>query len=352
MKRFVVCLLAAVLVLSLCSCSPKAMIQDKTRELLGLNPSESSSGGSNSSNSSGGGLGALFSAITDKESADKPAAPQATTPPPEDADYFGLMQWEWENAPEEGYVWTINAEGDETLDIMGLAQANYTFKLSCSHVGPDRFGVYRGTMEVSYNANMDILGQLLTATGGSMEYDGDGWFKNDNFLMRLEPYVKEDDENWVAAYGSLPKDEDPMVQAIMDQLLGGLLADMGPTEQEFEKSSDPIGHWFDWDVHLTEGDLSGFMALTGIAYGTTSASSYVDSSGTQVEAEGEAYIPLGGYFHERYSEEIENPMPYTVEMYEENQVVISFYSADGSPIVLKFYGTVDQIPVEETILTK
>ena len=347
MKKYVAVLLAAVLALSLCACSPKSFIQDKTREILGLEGGDSSSGSSKPSSwlSFGNNNAASGSNSGSEE-------PKPTTPKPDADDYWGLMRWEAENAPEEGYVWTITVDEEKVLDVLGLAQVNYSFKMSCSHVGPDRYGVYRGEMEMAYNADMDVLGQLLTVTGGSMDYDGDGWCKNDSFLMRLEPYDKENDEEWVAAYATLPMGDDPMVQMIMSQIFGTMLTDIGSSEEAFETENDPAGHWFDWDFRLTEGDLSAFMALTGIAYGTTSASSYVDSSGKNVEAEGEAYLPLAGYFHERYSEEIENPIPYSVEVYEEDQVVVSFYSADGSPIVLKFYGTIDKKPVEETLLMK
>jgi len=34
--------------------------------------------------------------------------------------YYNRLEEEWQNAPEEGYVWTISFDGVEVLDILGI----------------------------------------------------------------------------------------------------------------------------------------------------------------------------------------------------------------------------------------
>ncbi len=341
-KRTLACACIFLAALILCSCSLKASVQNATRDVLSLAFGRPAL-------PPGSSAGAISSPIPG-QSAPLSSVPAATTRPIAQVDYWGDMELEWETAPETGYVWTITIDSAETVDMMGLLQVDYTMKLSCSHVGPDIFGVYRGELEMDYTADLDTISALMELTGGSMDYDADGWFKNDNFLMQIEPYSKADDESWVNVYGTLPRDEDPMVQAILDDYLGSLMGGAGGGEQDFEKNNSPAGQWFDWDFHMTEGDMSGFVAMTGIAYGTTDAYGSVDASGQNVQASADAFVPFVGRFSERYSGTIETPMPYTLEIYGEGQVVVTLYSANPSPITVKFYGTIDKIPVGQTQL--
>jgi hypothetical protein len=266
--------------------------------------------------------------------------------------YWRGIEDEWSSAPEEGYVWTVTIDDTETVSMMGLVEVDYKMKRSGSHVGSDMLGAYSGEMSMEYAADMDALGELLTLTGGSMDYDADGWFKNANFLMRLEQFSQDSKDEWTDTYGKLPESEDPAAQALMEQYMGDIFDGAGSGDEEFETENSPGGHWFDWDFRMTEGDMSGYLQLTNIAYGTTTGGGTVDASGRHTAGSATVSAPFVGTISERYSEEIETPMPYTLEVYDAGQVVVTLYSANGGPVTVKFYGTIDKIPVEKTTVVK
>jgi hypothetical protein len=103
---------------------------------------------------------------------------------------------------------------------------------------------------------------------------------------------------------------------------------------------------------MTEGDMSGFIKMTGIAYGTTSGGGTVDASGTGTQGSAMGNFGRFGTFSERYSETIEAPFPYVLRLYETGEAVFELYSATGGPVTVKFYGTVDKIPGEETTVVR
>ena len=260
--------------------------------------------------------------------------------------YWEELAEEWENAPNVGYVWTITIDKLVTMDVLGLAVVDYDLDLSCSHVGETMYGAYMGEMAMEYAADLSGLVALSTVTGGSVEYDADGWFKNGAFLMKLGEYDHEEDELFVSTLGDpVDAEEDAMTAAILEQYLGELKAG----SEDFELEGEPEAVWCDWDFHMTEGDMSGYIQMTGLAYGTTTGGGIVDASGTQISGGATASMPGIGSFTERYDEAIENPFPYTIKVYGEN-VVMELFSANGGPVTVKFYGTIDKIPVEDTIL--
>jgi hypothetical protein len=61
---------------------------------------------------------------------------------------------------------------------------------------------------------------------------------------------------------------------------------------------------------------------------------------------------LVGTFTERYSDAIDKPFPYLINVYDNNQVVFVLHSANGGPVQVRFYGTIDKIPVEDTTLVR
>ncbi|MDR1765867.1 MAG: hypothetical protein LBR77_07245 [Lachnospiraceae bacterium] len=261
--------------------------------------------------------------------------------------YFDRLKEEWENAPEEGYVWTITINDDETLDMLGIASVYYDIDLSCSHVGPTPLGAYSGELAMSYEANLDALMELLTATGGSASYDADGWFRNDDFLMEMMEYEPEYEVLFPESFepdNDLTEEE----QEVVDQYMGNMLGDVGSGDEDFEIDEIPNGHWFDWSFRMTEGDMSGFVKLTGIAYGTTSGEGTVDASGAYSQGWATGTYPFVGTLSERYSEPIEAPFPYMIRIYETGQVVFELYSSNGGPVSVKFYGTIDKVPVGQT----
>jgi len=258
------------------------------------------------------------------------------------------LEWEWDQQDNEGYVWTINIDQITVLDVMGLASVSYDLDLSCSHTGPTMDGVYSGTLAMEYEADLNGMVELLTLAGGSIDYDADGWFENDRFVMRLQEYDElvelQFDSTLTASASDLTEEE----QAIVDAYVGSILEGVGSGDEEFEKDSTPAATWYDWDFHMTAGDMSGYINMTGICFGIAGASGTVDESGVQTQ--GSAYASAFGYsFSERYAEEIQNPFPYAIRVYETGQVVFELYSSNGGPVTVKFYGTIDKIPVGDTV---
>jgi hypothetical protein len=265
--------------------------------------------------------------------------------------YWEQVRDEWENEPNEGYVWTITFDSSETLDVLGLARVNYNLKLSCSHVGPDMLGPYKGVMEMDYNADLSGMIELITITGGSVDYDADGWFKNGDFIMVASGYSSEKEDDFTDSFEQT-SDLTPEEQAVLDTYMDAILGDVGSGTEEFETSKTPAAHWYDWDFHMTEGDMSGFIEMTGIAYGTTSGGGTVDASGVYTQGSATVSAPFVGTFSERYSDEIVSPFPYIIRLYETGEAVFELHSANGGPVTVKFYGTIDKIPVGETQVVK
>ena len=350
MKRGLLILLVFTVILSLAACGVKETVQNKTREMLG-------------------GLADIPEA-TDKTSAEEgspapsePAAsgerrPIAQVPPGHS--YMERIENEWLNAPEVGYVWTITINDVDVIDVMGLCTATYNVNLSASHIGEDMFGVYFGEFGFDYSADMGGLSALLTLQGGSVEYDTDGWFKNDEFMFKLSPYELIDEEvleaivNVGSEYEGMSDDERAYMDALMAQIY-----DLD-NEEQFEKDSDAVAMWWAFDMPMTDGDMSGYFQMNGVLGGIVDGKGEVDSSGKNVAADVRVAFGLYangsmiGKFDERYSETdtFENPIPYTIKVYPDNNVVMTLYSSTGGPVTTKCYGTIDKIPISDTVAVR
>ncbi|MBR0137708.1 MAG: hypothetical protein IJM15_04795 [Erysipelotrichaceae bacterium] len=277
--------------------------------------------------------------------------------------YWAQMREEGEEdeRKNEGYVWTINVSGTQTINAI-IAKMNYTLNLSCSHIGNTPYGVYRG--EMSFKVDGDIKGTklMLLALGIRSKEDVDGWFRNDQFIMRVKPYEAKDVSEFVETFNpakeqaELPADADQneaikqatteAVNNLIDSFLGNL------SQKEETKSDNPIGLWYDWDTHMTEGDLGMFLKINGgLLYWYVNGSSATDASGGQLFVD-ESAVVLGKVIKERYDEVIGSPFPYTLKIYDNGQVLFTLYNSKGGPVTVDWLGTIDRIPVEETITVK
>jgi len=271
--------------------------------------------------------------------------------------YWEEMRERWRNETNEGYVWTITIDEVTVLDAMGLAVTTYDLDLSCSHVGPEMNGVYAGSLAMKFDADLSGLNSMMSAMGGSASTDHvDGWFRNDEFVMELKPYSKEKEDAFIGSLDyiidengdAVPKQQsDPYTEAIV----GPMLEQMGSGTKSFEKESAPASYWFDWDYNMTEGDMSQSYSVSGVM-GIASASGGMDASGTHISGSAVAHSPLGGVFTDRYDETFDAPFPYVIRVYETGQVVFELHSPNGGPVVIKFYGTIDKIPVSQTTVVK
>jgi hypothetical protein len=353
MKKITAILLLVALTFSMSACGMKEAVQEKARELLsgavgeaappdgtgGENAPQNAPSAGNTGNKTLGGSETVTSIATLEG-------------------YWDGIEQEWKGAPEKGYVWTITIDDTETVEMMGLVKVDYSLKLSCSHVGPDFYGAYSGEMDMSYNADLDNMASLLEATGGSVDYKADGWFKNDKFLMRGKSFSQETDDDWNDVFGKLPETgidtSDPAgayAQQYVDDLMSSIFDGVGSGEEDFEKTSAPAAIWYGYDFRMTEGDMSGYIQMTGIAYGTTTGGGSVDASGTQMQGSARARLAtiFGTFdYSDSYAETVDSPFPYSLKIYESGQVVFTLYSSNGSPVTVKFYGKIDKVRVEDT----
>lgn len=353
MKRRLPLFLTLILSLSLCGCSLKEAVQNKTYEILDSVVGQKSAR-SEASVPSGSGQGEEKSHTGTTPGGEQ--RPLASLPP--GASYEERLEYEWKNAPNEGYVWTITIKDVDVIDVMGLCTATYNVDLSASHIGKDMFGPYFGEFGFDYSADMGGLSALLTAQGGSVNYDADGWFRNDRFLFELSPYEKDEEDmmeaivNSNSEYATMTEEE----KAIMDAFMGEVY-DLD-NEEPFEKESQAEAMWWAFDIPMTDGDMSAYFEMNGILGGIVDGKSEVDATGKNVAADIRVAFALysGGAmvykFDERYSENetFENPIPYTIKVYPNENVVMTLYSAQGGPVTTKCYGTIDKIPVEDTII--
>lgn len=346
MKRYPALLLTAVLLFILSGCGAKEAVQNKTYEVLDavIGQKRAPAGSSGQEQSHTG--------ITPSGN----QRPLASLPP--GSSYEDRLEAEWKNAPNEGYVWTITIKDMDVIDVMGLCTATYNVNLSASHIGKDMFGPYFGEFGFDYSADMSGMEALLTAQGGSIDYDGNGWFQNDRFLFELSPYDKEEEDmmeaivNGNSEYAGMSAEE----QAMLDALLGQVY-DLD-NEKPFEKESQAEAMWWAFDMPMTDGDMSGYFQMNGILGGIVDGKSEVDASGKNVAADIRVAFGLYGEgglvykFDERYSETdtFENPIPYTLKVYPDGNVVMTLYSSQGGPVTTKCYGTIDKVPVEDTIV--
>lgn len=349
MRRILSILLIAALTFSLAACGLKSAIQDRTKEVLtGEGSAEASDSDDTQTADADFGDAQSDSPQSDGDAgASGERRPIASVNNP--GGFWERLERTWEEAPEEGYVWTITIKGEETLAIpMGLGSVNYKLDLSCSHVGPDMLGVYKGSMAMEYDADLDAVIELLTLTGGSASYKADGWFENESFLMQAKAYDPETEASFVDMLEP-ESDLTPEEQAILDAYMGPMLEGVGSGSKPFETAT-PAGSWFDWNFRMTDGDMSGYLNMSNIVYGTTSGSGSVDASGQSMQGWATTSHPLVGTFSERYNETLECPFPYVIRLYETGEAVMELYSANGGPVTVKFYGTIDKFPVGETIL--
>jgi len=252
--------------------------------------------------------------------------------------YWEELRDRWLAEKNEGFVWTITIDEATVLDAKGLAEATYDLDLSCSHVGKEMTGVYCGSLAMSYGADLTGLTERFPFMSAFIpDTSTDGWFRSDSFVMELAPYSAEEDEAFAGTLGGDDADG--------DDALGSLLGEIGSGNRPFEESETPAALWYDWDSRMTEGDMESMDALTeliGMATG----------SGTPIGGRPAPLPPLDSVYEERYGGDFDAPFPYVIRVYDTGEAVFELHSPAGGPVVVKFYGTIDSVPVSETAVVK
>jgi hypothetical protein len=320
MRKWMTLLLSVLMVISLVACNPKELVQNAVSNALGggTNDDETTA---DTNTDHGSNTPSIGSGATTANGSNTPSNdPGATTGNTSQPTSTG------------GSGWTLRIDEATVMDMMGLATVNYDCDLTATHIGDDMFGEYTGELAMEYSADLSGLQSLMQMAGMEMNYETDGWFKNTDFRIELTQYTAEDEEHFVDSLKdpSITDDE----RALTQSLLGGMLGSLGSGDKDFETSSSPVGLWYDWAFHMTEGDMSAYVNMTSAMF-TASAS----QNETAQSAEGYANHILAGSFHESLSYEDESPFPYQIEVYESGEAVLTLRNANESPVVVKFYGT-------------
>lgn len=256
--------------------------------------------------------------------------------------YWERLRSQWQNEPEEGWVWTITINDAEVLDVYGLVQAHYYVGLSCSHVGTSMNGVYCGTLGLSYWADLSGLKSMMASIGGMVDGKGRGWFRNDRFTMILQPYDAQAEADFVQQT-ALPSADGSQTNELLDAL--------GTQPKAFETGT-PAGYWYDWDYRMTAGDLDEYATASVNYYGLVDGTSFAYWDGYTLEAEGEADAILGFHAEDSSTKTDYMPFPYIIKVYETGEVTLELLSSASVGFRIRFYGTIDRVLVEDTVVVK
>lgn len=283
------------------------------------------------------------------------------------SNYFDKLQEEGkaEEKANKGRIWTIIMDGTAHINALGLVKCDYTLHLNCSHVGPTMDGVYRGELGLEFNGDAKGTKLLLAAIGIGMSDDLQGWFKNDNFVMKIKPYTKEDVDGFIESFdesknmgveptGDAAKDAATQAVAGAFQSFMSMFSATQNVDKNTDTSGDPVGLWYDWDFHMTEGDMGIFAKLNGgipFIY-NVSGTVETDSQYHSMKVDDTVKVIFNPTFKERYTEQIDSPFPYTVVMYPDGTVKFTLYNCKGGPVTVNWVGKVTSIPVEETTVIK
>ena len=265
------------------------------------------------------------------------------------AGYYDQLKEEGlaEEKRNKGYVWTMLIDSPARISVAGLAEVDYHLKLNCSHVGETPYGVYRGEMEFDFSADISKTKVLFSLLGFHMDDDSSGWFKNDSFVMKIKPWSAEDEKEFIDSFDTgndEVSEEEKAGKELINSLVGALV------NQGEKDSRDPIGIWYDWDFHMTEGDMSTYLKINGSPSPLAYANGYAktDSTGKEMDVDTKGYVFTGQTFTNRYTDPIDSPFPYTLKLYEDHSVVFTLYNAKGGPVTVNWKGKIDSIPVENT----
>ena len=383
MKKILIVFIAVVMVL-LSSCGIKDAVQNKTREILGMEPVSSGDNGSGAGKTGGNSSGSSYDDEFDVEFTIMVGSSKNWTPFMSDGTVFetdkekiisiedngravtfhGLSVGDavitsiLDGAEKKalvkvrtggsGDLWQLTIKEVTVLDMMGLAVVTYDLDMMAIHEGPDMLGLYTGGLAMNYDANLDGMVELLEASGGSVDYETNGWFVNDAFKMEIMAYDSGSVDAFISSINTETSEEDPATQAMIDAYLEDMFAGIGGGEKDFETAQDPKGLWYDWAFHMTDGDMSAFLNMTGISMGMVSGGVSQDAQGNTSQGYVDvAGLAIGGHVivsptHESFDYTQETPFPYFIEVYESGDAVFTL-CAPNSPITVKFYGKVERI---------
>lgn len=217
-------------------------------------------------------------------------------------------------APE--YIWTVSVDGTKAQRYGdGQLSANYTVHLSASKAGGDSpLGEYRGELRVDYEGVPDEATLFaIELLGGT--YDFEGWGENDAFTFTMEPYDHAKIMDFVAA---AYQGEGARTAPLMTGVAMYMAEDI-----PFAQS--------DWAMGLNAG-LAGVFG--------------VDAEGDETGASSSVYSPFGS--GSASSNEIV-PLRCSLHFPDESRVQFNIWSHGKLDVNLSFEGTLDKVPLANTI---
>ena len=275
--------------------------------------------------------------------------------------YFEELEEEGrrEEKANKGYVWTMLVNGTSRINVLGLAGCDYTLNLNCSHVGETVYGVYRGELSMKFDGDISGVKALLrVALGLGTQEDVNGWFRNDKFVMKLKPYDSTDEEEFLQtlpkdAIESQPETGDAnkdaaaaLVTGMVNKFINAVYSAASDNPQE---PSAPSGLWYDWDFHMTDGDMGTFIKLNG---GTPlwhiTGHAETNAAGELVTGDSTVTTIFTGPIKERYDEPLYSPFPYSIKVYPDSTVIFTLYNTKG-PVSVGWIGNISRIRVEDTV---
>ncbi len=218
--------------------------------------------------------------------------------------------------PELGYIWTISID-DTKSETYGDGQltANYTVHLSASKEGGDSpIGDYRGEIRVDYQGVPDAA-TIFAIEFLEGSYDFEGWGDNDAFSFSMEPYDHTEMMGFVtAAYQGAGARLAPLIEGIAMH-----------TAEDIPWTSS------DWGMGLDAG-LEGVFGIDAFGDDTGGASN--------------VYTPFGGG-----SASSDEPVPLrcSIHFIDESRVQLNIWSHGNMDVNLSFNGTLDKVPLSDTI---
>lgn len=214
-----------------------------------------------------------------------------------------------EETAEPEYIYTITVDDTFIQKYLG-ATATFVMKASLSHIGTDPYGEYRGEYNLTFNVDMGVIGEISGAA-----YDLDGWFGNDSFTFVLDPYKVKDH----SAYDREQRATDgpmlaPLVPYTAMSLGGAMPYNQGDTSMFVAFDSGGLAD-LQLSGNLEQGVEGGIDSIVGSWSGSD----------------------IGG-------------MPaYSVLVNKNQSVIIDLYSPNAPEQIRWFKGTIDAIPLKDTI---
>lgn len=269
-----------------------------------------------------------------------------------------LEMWNEDQQSNQGYVWTININSCTMISVENLVEVNYAINLSMSHIGPTCHGVYKGVMGIAASRDTKEFEELLSLIGGKLTTSGDiDEVSSDEYVMVMYPYDAEGDEVWqnYFGYNALTFGRSQMVQDMINDVMDSFMGSYVRREKPFEKTMKPVSQGCGFE--LPPGSIGSFQEAqlsinNGYFKGTIFGEADLGVTNEKDRIEkgwGKVTDFLGSTYNASYDKNTICPFPHTISIYPNHIVVFELFSAEGGPITAKFYGTIDKIPVGQTI---